>query len=185
MNAIQLLRQMHADTKVRFKVILGADDAAGAAAQWEALQPLLDLHEQLEDDFVYTPLIEELQAGPGTPLGDWFLRHEADVALVKQLIAAAGQLDPATPEWRMGIGTIMDLLNKHVTDEEGQIFGRIEQVWSQARLEEAGQAMQKVKDSAAPAGQSKSSVLVAKSTGQKPAAKRRPLEAAPQTRRPR
>jgi len=39
----------------------------------------------------------------------------------------------------------MDVLSKHVMDEEGQIFGRIEQVWGSARLEQVGQQMQKVK----------------------------------------
>ncbi len=146
MNAIQILRQMHADTKMRFKILLGADDPREAAAQWQTLQSLLDLHEQMEDDFVYTPLFEEM--GPGTPLGDWSFQHDADVAAVKQFIEATAQLDPSTPEWRATIGTIMDAMNKHVTDEEGQIFGRIEQIWEPSRLEQAGQGMQKMKDSA-------------------------------------
>ena len=69
MNAVQLLRQMHADTKVRFKIILSATDTAVAGKQWAALQPMLELHEHLEDTYVYTPVAEE--CGPGTPLGDW------------------------------------------------------------------------------------------------------------------
>ncbi|MGI9146975.1 MAG: hemerythrin domain-containing protein [Chloroflexota bacterium] len=154
MNAIQLLRQMHADSKVRFKLILGADDPKQAAEQWQALQPLLELHEQIEDDFVYTPLSQEM--GPGTPLGDWSVQHEVDVATATQFIDAANQLDPATAEWRATIGTIMDVLNKHITDEEGQIFGRIEQVWDPARLEAAGQQMQKIENGAAPAAKPRS-----------------------------
>jgi hypothetical protein len=151
MNAIQVLRTMHADTKVRFKLILGADDPASAAAQWQALQPLLELHEQLEDQFLYDPLFEEL--GPGTPLSDWELQHTADVTVVQQLIEAANQLDPATPAWRMAIGTVMDTLNKHVTDEEGQIFGRIEELWGADRLEDAGAGMTKMISKATPARQ--------------------------------
>jgi hypothetical protein len=156
MNAIHILRRMHADSKVRFKLILGADDPKQAADQWRALQPLLQLHEQLEDTYVYTPLFEEM--GPGTPLGDWFIQHEADVDTVTGFIEAAGQLDPATPEWRATIGTIMDVLNKHVTDEEGQIFGRIEQVWNPERLEQAGQQMARDLDSAAPDGKPRSTL---------------------------
>jgi hypothetical protein len=144
MNAIQLLREMHADTRVRFKVILSLADARAAASQWQALQPLLDLHEQLEDEFVYAPLFEEM--GPGSPLGDWEIVHEADVAIVKQLILATDQLEAGTPEWRMSVARVMDALSKHVTDEEGQIFGRIEQVWGLERLAEAGAGMQKLKD---------------------------------------
>ena len=144
MNAIQLLRTMHADAKVHFKLILGADNAAGAKDQWEALQPLLTLHEQLEDQFLYTPLFEEV--GPGTALGDWEVQHDADVAIVQDLTSAANQLDPITPDWRMAIGRIMDALNKHVNDEEGQIFGPIEEVWGPERLDQAGKQMQHLKE---------------------------------------
>jgi hypothetical protein len=146
MNAIQLLRRMHADTKTRFKIILGSDDPAAAAEQWQALQPLLELHEQLEDEFLYTPLFEEI--GAGTPLGDWDLEHEADVAAVKLLIETTAHFDPTTPEWRMSVARVMDALNKHVTEEEGQIFGRIEQIWAPERLEEAGARMENLKDEA-------------------------------------
>jgi hypothetical protein len=142
MNAIQILRSMHADTKVRFKIILGSDDAQAANQAWLALQPMLKLHEELEDEFVYGPLQQEF--GPGTPLGDWETQHGADVDVVEQLIAQSGQLAPGTPEWRMCVATIMDALSKHVMDEEGQIFGRVEQVWDAARLEQAGAQMQKL-----------------------------------------
>ena len=137
---------MHADTKVHFKLILGTDDPASAKVQWEALQPLLALHEQLEDQILYTPLFEEM--GAGTPLGDWEIQHDADVAIVQELIQSANRLEAASPEWRMAIGRVMDALNKHVDDEEGQIFGPIEEVWGPERLEEAGKKMQHLKEQA-------------------------------------
>jgi len=144
MNAIQVLRAMHADAKHQLKVILAADDPRQAQAQWQALQPVLELHEQLEDQFVYGPLSQE--HGAGTPLGDWLLRHDADVQIVKELIARSDGFQPGTPDWRMGVGQVADALNKHVTDEEGQIFGRIEQVWDADRLSSVGGDMQKAKD---------------------------------------
>jgi hypothetical protein len=140
MNAIQLLRSMHADTKVAFKIILGTDDPAVADQHWQALQPKLKLHEELEAEFVYLPLQQEF--GLGTPLGDWEMQHDADVAVVERLVLDASQLTPGTPEWQMSIATIMDVLAKHVTDEEGQIFGRVEQVWDAARLQQLGAQME-------------------------------------------
>jgi hypothetical protein len=142
MNAIQVLRTMHADTKVRFKLILGADDPAAAEQQWQELQPLLELHEQIEDRFLYTPLFEEL--GVGNPLGGWELQHNADVAIVQQLVEAANQVDAGSPEWRTLVGRVMDALSKHVMDEEGQIFGRIEEIWDAQRLDEAGAQIEKL-----------------------------------------
>jgi hypothetical protein len=144
MNAIQLLRSMHAEAKMAFKVILGTDDPAAADQHWRALQPILELHEELEDEFVYAPL--QQQFGPGTPLGDWDMQHGADIAFVDQLIAQSGQLLPGTAEWRMCVATVMDALSNHVMDEEGQIFGRVEQVWGVACLEQTGAQMQKLLD---------------------------------------
>jgi len=141
MNAIQLLRSMHSETKVRFKIVLGTDDPQQADQAWQALQPSLELHETLEDEFVYLPLQDEM--GPGTPLGDWNLQHDADVAVVEELVATSNQLEAGTPAWRMCVGSVMDALNKHVTNEEGQIFGRIEQVWPASRLDQIGEQMQK------------------------------------------
>jgi hypothetical protein len=149
MNAIQLLREMHADTKVRFKLILAADDPSAALEQWRALQPLLDLHERLEDELVYTPVADE--SGSGTPLGDWDLQHESDVALVKQLIASVDEADAKTPDWRMRVARVMDALSRHVMDEEGLIFGRIEQLWGPARLETVGAQLQQSLQASRPA----------------------------------
>src|SRR4051794_26742858 len=127
MHALQLLREMHAEAKTRLRVILASEDASEADRLWRQLMPVLELHEQLEDQYVYTPVAGE--SGPGTPLGDWDVRHEADVAVVKRLIAELDQLAAGSAEWRQQLGTIADTLMRHVTDEEGQVFGRIEQFW--------------------------------------------------------
>jgi hypothetical protein len=57
---------MHADQKRRFKIVLAAS-AEQAQQLWTDLQPMLDLHEQIEDAALYKPVLEE--KGPGTPLG--------------------------------------------------------------------------------------------------------------------
>ncbi|MBV9171314.1 MAG: hemerythrin domain-containing protein [Chloroflexi bacterium] len=141
MHATRLLRAMHSDAKLQLKVILGTQDSARAEQQWRALQPVLQLHEQLEDEFVYAPLSEE--HGAGTPLGDWLIRHDSDVALVKELIAQVDKLAKGSPDWRMAVGQVTAALNKHVMDEEGQIFGRIEQTWDSERLEAVGVDMER------------------------------------------
>ena len=148
MDAIQLLRQMHADTKLRFKLILADEDPASAQQRWQQLKPLLELHEDVEDSFVYSPIAEE--QGPGTPLGDWLVRHDADVEIVSGLIAEVDQFDPKQPEWRQSVARVMDALFRHVMDEEGQIFGRISQVWGPDRLAAVGTQLQKRLDKGSP-----------------------------------
>ncbi len=139
MNAIKLLRTMHADAKMRFRLILGSDNPQEAATMWQQLQPVLKLHEQMEDTYLYGPLQKQLL--PGSVLGDYEQQHHADVALVDGLIQGTAELKAGTPPWRMQVAQINDLLARHIMDEEGQIFPRIEQVWDGERLEQAGQKM--------------------------------------------
>jgi len=146
MNAIRFLRSMHADARTQLKSILACDDAADAERMWQQLQPKLDLHEELEDSLVNTTPVTEM--GPGTPLGDWLQRHDSEVATVKELIAAVEAADGGTPRWRIAVGRVADALNHHVMGEEGQIFGRIEQVWDAKRLESVGAQMQAAVDEA-------------------------------------
>ena len=134
---------MHSDTKFQLKSILGLPDPAEAQQLWLDLQPALDVHEELEDEFVYAPLAEEY--GPGTPLGDWLGRHDSEVAIVKQLVANVEAQQAGTPESRMAVSQVADVLNKHVTDEEGQIFGRIQQAWDLDRLESVGAAIEEAR----------------------------------------
>lgn len=148
MNAIKLLRQMHADAKTSFRLILGSDDPGEAGAMWQQLQPVLKLHEQMEETYLYGPLQKAM--APGTPLGDWEHFHHADVAVAEQLIQGTAQLQPGTPPWRMQIGQINDLLARHIMDEEGQIFPRIEQVMDPSQLEQAGDNMLAMQKKAQP-----------------------------------
>jgi len=163
---------MHSETKFQLKSILGVADPAKEQQLWLDLQPNLDLHEEVEDEFVYAPLAEEY--GPGTPLGDWLGRHDSEVAIIKQLVANVEAQQAGTPEWRMAVSQVADVLNKHVTDEEGQIFGRIQQAWDLDRLESVGAEIeearaQKVSQPAA-ARRTRPSRPGRSGTSQKPAA---------------
>ena len=140
MHAIALLRSMHADARTQFKLILGTSPPTAAADAWAALQPVLDLHEEIEDRFVYGPVRDE--AGPGTLLGDWAVQHDADVEMIKHHIEQVAQFGTGTPAWQMAIAASFELLSKHVLVEENEIFGRIEQLWGAKRLAQVGKEME-------------------------------------------
>ncbi|MBV9170376.1 MAG: hemerythrin domain-containing protein [Chloroflexi bacterium] len=143
MRATQFLRTMHADQKRRFKVLLSAPPAE-AQRLWTELQPVLNLHEQIEDTLLYTPMRE--QHGPGTPLGDWHDEHERQVDLVKAMIADVGSLDAADPRWRMTVGKINDLLHKHIMEEELEVFPRVDQALGDEQSQQIGDRMQSMLD---------------------------------------
>src|SRR3569833_4323292 len=88
MEATRFLRKMHTAQKIRYKQILSTRDATEAGRLWSELQPVLNLHEQIEDTYLYGPISKQM--GPGTPLGDWAVVYDTEVAEVK---AVLGDLD--------------------------------------------------------------------------------------------
>jgi iron-sulfur cluster repair protein YtfE (RIC family) len=141
-GAIALLMQMHTEAKTQFAQILGSSGDQ-AAMLWKKLEPVLKVHEEMEEQYLYDPLRQE--QGRGTELGDWEPQHEREVQEVNAMIAQAGNLAPTDERWLPQIRQIRDTLARHIDEEETMIFPRIQQVWDRARLERAGQQMQAMK----------------------------------------
>ena len=132
LHAIYALRAMHADARVKLKFILAARSVAEAEAEWTALRPLLELHAQVEERYVYVPLAREMR--PGTPLGEWTMRYPTEVAAVKQLIEAVAASKAGSPQWHLAMGRMNVALSRHVIAAEGQLFSRIQHTWREAPL---------------------------------------------------
>jgi hemerythrin-like domain-containing protein len=142
-DAIMLLMHMHREAKQQFSAILGASDNQRALQMWQRLQPVLKVHEQMEEQYLYDPL--RAQQGAESELGKWEPQHERDVEQVEALIASADTLDANSGSWRDQIRRIADTLSQHIAEEESTIFPRIQQVWSPDQLQRAGQQMQQYK----------------------------------------
>jgi hemerythrin-like domain-containing protein len=134
---------MHAEQKRRFKRILAADPDL-ALTLWQELQPLLTLHEQIEDELLYRPLLE--QQGLGTPLGDWQPEHRTQVDAVQALVADSTQFPPADPRWCLCLAKIHDLLHKHIMEEELEVFPRVDQALGPDQSRRIGEQMQSMLD---------------------------------------
>jgi hypothetical protein len=144
MDATRFLRRMHADQKMQFKRVLSSPDAAQAARLWQALQPVLTLHEEIEDMHLYRPMLRD--QGLATPLGDWQVRHDLQVQAVKAMIAEADKLEPGDALWRMSIAKIHDMLQKHIMEEELEVFPRVDQAWDLPHRQQIGEDMQAMLD---------------------------------------
>ncbi len=141
-GAIALLMQMHTEAKTQFMQILNSSSGDQAEMRWRKLEPVLKLHEEMEERYLYDPLKQE--QGSGTELGDWEPQHEHEVEQVNALIAQADNLSPSDDRWLPQIRQIRDTLARHIDEEETMIFPRIQQVWGRDRLEQAGQQMQQM-----------------------------------------
>ncbi len=143
MNAIQLLKNEHEKAKRAFSEIQAAspDQRAGL---WAKLEPELKLHEQMEETALYGPVAQEVGTRDQT-LKEWQEHHHEEVGEAETLIEEIGGLDPTGEEWLEKVGELQETLGHHIEEEEGNIWPRIQQVWDQSKLEQAGQQMEKLK----------------------------------------
>lgn len=142
-DALSLLIQMHDQAKAAFGEILEAGDTGEGRTLWRSLQPVLAVHEEMEDQYLYGPL--ETEAPDDSILRDWEPVHEHQVAELNELIAETDHLE-FHASWPELIETIRDTLDRHIAREEGVIFPRIREAWGETRLAEAGRRMRELKE---------------------------------------
>lgn len=142
-DALKLLIQMHDEAKAAFGEILEAGDTGEGRDLWRSLQPVLTVHEEMEDRYLYGPL--QTEAPDDSVLRDWEAVHEHQVAELNELIAETDHLE-LHASWPELIETIRETLERHVAREEGVIFPRIREAWGETRLAEAGRRMRELKD---------------------------------------
>ncbi len=143
MNAIEFLKAEHRKAKGAFGKLLRAP-AADRGQLWETLKPELELHEQIEEACLYTPLTQDGSKDP--ELATWAERHREEVDKVAAMIDETGELNPEEPRWMAKIKTIHQSLQDHIREEEDDILPRLSQVWDASRLAQAGRDMSEMKE---------------------------------------
>ncbi len=146
MDALEILKQMHVEATAAFEQI-DAADAGGRGALWAELQPKLELHEQIEERFVYDPVARE--AGPSDPtLAGWEQEHELQVQDADAAMARIDGLDPEGDAWIEAVDSLAATLSRHIEHEENDIWPRIRRAWGDDRLAEAGRLVDAAKTAA-------------------------------------
>lgn len=143
MDAIQFLKQEHKKAKAGLKKILKAP-AETRGDLWSELQPELKAHEQIEDACLYEPLARAT-AKTDPKLAAWRTRHQTEVDRVEDLVKQMETLDPYEATWLAKVKAVGASLEKHIREEEGEIFPRIGKAWDKQQLEAAGAKMKEMK----------------------------------------
>ena len=145
MDALEALRQMHGEAKAAFQRIEQAspDERGGL---WARLRPELLAHEQIEERFVYDPVLRDRGSDP--MLTNWHRRHEQEVEQANALIDEIGRLDPREARFVERVGELHRALAAHIAMEENEFWPRIRQVWGADRLEQAGRQVEAARTAA-------------------------------------
>lgn len=140
MDAFEELRQAHVEAKSMFQQIEQASpDERGPL--WARLWPQLLVHEQSEEKFVYGPVAEDAE-GRDPILTGWDERHHQQAEEARRLIGEVGRLDSSTNQFLTRLGDLRITLERHIQEEEDEIWPRIRQVWDQKKLDQAGTQVQ-------------------------------------------
>lgn len=131
-DALGLLKEMHDEAKATFLEILSMPITEPRQTLWNQLEPVLKVHEQMEDKYLFGPLADELAAG--SELADWEAKHDREVNEVDELIASLDGLNPINPPWTDTLREIHTKLSNHIKEEETDIFPRIRNTWDSDRL---------------------------------------------------
>ena len=145
MDALETLKQQHVEAHAAFGQIKAAAPH-GRAATWAELQPKLELHEQIEEHFVYDPVAAD--AGASDPvLARWGTEHDEQVHEANAMIARIDELDAMEDAWLEQVSALGSTLDAHIAHEENDIWPRIRAAWGHDKLDRAGRQMAQAKAS--------------------------------------
>lgn len=143
MDAIQFLKQEHRKAKAELKKVVKAPPESRGGL-WTELEPELKAHEQIEAACLYEPLARE--AGKtDSKLAGWPTKHQKEIGRVEALIDEIERLDPEEKAWLVKVKAVSASLERHIREEERDIFPRIGKVWDATRRKQAGAAMEEMK----------------------------------------
>jgi hemerythrin superfamily protein len=142
MNALQLLRKDHSAVKNLFQKFdqVSATDYETKLELLNQTRRELQIHTQAEEQIFY-PAIKAFN-GEGSRLVSEALREHRDI---EQLLVQLSRLKPRDRSFDEKFETLIENVEHHIEDEEGEIFRFAEENCSPEQLEELAQQIQERK----------------------------------------
>ncbi len=138
MNAIELLKQDHNKVSLLFQKVKGSKDSQHKEL-FEKIKEELEVHTHIEETIFY-PKIKEEKELEDIVLEGIEEHHQAKIFL-RELSALTDDSQKFEPKLKV----LMEDVEHHVQEEEGQMFPKIEELFDQSVLEELGTEMEKEK----------------------------------------
>lgn len=145
-NAITMLKADHATVKRLLREL--GDTTERAVKERERLvaeiERELKTHAQLEEEVFY-PAFKA--AAEKTSAEDMFYEAAEEHHLVDMLLPTLKSANPKSHEFGAKAKVLKDLIDHHVREEEGQMFAKARQLFSDQQLRELGDLMKARRDS--------------------------------------
>jgi iron-sulfur cluster repair protein YtfE (RIC family) len=138
MNAIELLKEDHNKVSRLFQKVKGSEESEHKEL-FEKIKEELEVHTHIEETIFYPKMKEEKE------LEDIVLEgieeHHQTKIFLRELSALTDESEKFEPKLKV----LMEGVEHHVQEEEGEMFPKIEELFDQSVLEELGKEMEKEK----------------------------------------
>ena len=147
-NAITMLKSDHAAVK---RLLRELDETTERAVKErerlvEEIEREIKMHAQIEEEVFYPAF---LAATEKTDAEDMFYEAAEEHHVVDMVLPALCSANPKSHEFSAKAKVLKDLIEHHIQEEEGEMFVKARQLFSDEQLRELGDLMQTRKDAAA------------------------------------
>ncbi|MEO5858609.1 MAG: hemerythrin domain-containing protein [Pyrinomonadaceae bacterium] len=143
MNAIELLKEDHDKVDKLFQKVKATEESEHAAL-FEQIKIELDAHTHIEETIFYPKLIDEGDKELRDIVKEGIEEHRQAKMFLRELSNLAEDSDKFEPKLKV----LMEDIEHHVMEEEGEMFKMVEKQFEAAVLEELGAEMEAEKKKA-------------------------------------
>jgi iron-sulfur cluster repair protein YtfE (RIC family) len=140
MNALELLKEDHDKVDKLFQKVKATDDREHAKL-FEQIKEELDIHTHIEETIFYPVLIKEGDEELKSITMEGIEEHRQAKMFLRELASLKDDSEKFEPKLKV----LMEDIEHHVQEEEGEMFPLIEEQFDSATLEELGAEMEEEK----------------------------------------
>jgi iron-sulfur cluster repair protein YtfE (RIC family) len=143
MNAIELLKNDHDVVDKLFQQVKATEESEHPAL-FEQIKAELEVHTHIEEKIFYPRLLEDGNEELQDITKEGIEEHHQAKIFLREISALADDSDKFEPKLKV----LMEDIEHHVMEEEGEMFKLVEEQFDKATLEELGKAMEAEKSKA-------------------------------------
>ena len=142
MDALKLLEQDHRKVKILFREAKDAKEYAQKKQIFDKIDTELEIHTYIEETVFYPAI--EMRDEFKEMVAEALEEHEEAKTLIDEL----EDLNAEEDEFNSTLDELIEAVEHHVEEEEGEMFPKIRELFDQGQLDQLGQEMESAKGSA-------------------------------------
>jgi hemerythrin superfamily protein len=139
MNALEVLKQDHQKVKGLFQEVKQTTDQTKRKDLFDKIDTELEIHAHIEE-IVFYPAIEEHEQ-----LKDMVTEAREEHEEAKTLLDELEELGTESHDFGSKLQELIEAVEHHVEEEEGEMFPKIQEVFDEDELEQLGQDLESAK----------------------------------------